>query len=552
MNKTAVIIIGVCLAILFGVPLFFSGDVVALPSDAAKIIIISPHNEQIRHEFGRGFSKWHKKKYGENAAVVWSVPGGTSEIRRMLQSQFRYALESYREPGGEADLLFGGGSYEHGVLKKKIKVERRKEVKEIDSDTLVVTMKIDTQNETVKSVDTTQTNKIPVIEVVTTTISVPAKIDQNILDEVYGENLIGDITLYDKEGYWYGLALSGFGIVYNNEVLEEIGVDAPTGWEALCNPKLFGRLALVNPAQSGSVTTAFEAILKNLGWERGWQVLRRAAANARYFSASSLKPPADVSQGDAAMGVCIDFYGRYQSQAVKSSGGGDRVGYIDPPSATMIDPDPISLLRGAPNEELALRFIEYCMTKEAQALWQFSLNDNATDELGPDQFELRRMPVRREMYSSYMNRMIDQVNPYETARPAPYPDRNMRAFIAPLFSGMAMDHHHALIQAWKAIIDHPAYPDIIEIVTAKDVEDPQLREMLVAFDAMPSIRTNEGMELPMDTPEGRNTLKYGWLRDQWFEDGLWHPEEHGATGLQRESARFFLQNYETIIDVNER
>ena len=136
----------------------------------------------------------------------------------------------------------------------------------------------------------------------------------------------------------------------------------PKGWEALCNPKLIGSLALVNPAQSGSVTTAFEAILKYLGWKRGWQVLRRAAANSRYFSASSLKPPADVSQGDAAMGVCIDFYGRYQSQAIANRGGGDRVGYIDPPGATMIDPDPISLLRNAPNKQSAKRFIEFCMT----------------------------------------------------------------------------------------------------------------------------------------------------------------------------------------------
>ncbi|MBT4524660.1 MAG: extracellular solute-binding protein, partial [Phycisphaerae bacterium] len=360
MNKPAVICIGICLAILFGVPLFFRGDFVSVPNGTKKVIIISPHNEQIRHEFGQGFSSWHLAKYGELAEVIWSVPGGTSEIRRMLQSQFTHALETGKEPGGEADLVFGGGSYEHDVLKKKIVVRENGEE-------------------------------------LSTTISVPATIDQAKLEEVYGDNLIGDITIYDPDGYWHGLALSGFGIVYNNEVLADLGIEPPTTWEALCNPELFGKLALVNPAQSGSVTTAFEAMLKNLGWKRGWQVLRRAAANARYFSASSLKPPADVSQGDAAMGICIDFYGRYQAQAVKSSGGGDRIGYIDPPNATMIDPDPISLLRGAPNEALALLFIEYCLTKEAQSLWQFEIEDAVDDDLGPDTFELRRMPVRREM-----------------------------------------------------------------------------------------------------------------------------------------------------------
>ena len=515
MNKTAVIIIGFCLAILFGVPLFFRGDYAVISEEAKQVIIISPHNEQIRHEFGHGFQMWHQETYGEPAQVVWSVPGGTSEIRRMLISQYTHALETGKKPGGEADLVFGGGSYEHSVLKKII-------------------------NATYADGD------------VSTTISVPARIDQAVLDDVYGENLIGDITLYDPEGYWHGLALSGFGIVYNNEVLADIGIESPTSWEALCNPELFGKLALVNPAQSGSVTTAFEAILKNLGWKYGWEVLRRAAANARYFSASSLKPPADVSQGDAAMGVCIDFYGRYQAQAVKSSGGGDRVGYIDPPSATMIDPDPISLLRGAPNEEMALRFITYCMTKEAQALWQFEIEDQSGDGLGPDSFELRRMPVRREMYAKYLGRMVDQVNPYETARPAPYPDRNMRAFIAPIFSAMAMDNHEALSHAWKAIFTHPAYPETTDVVTAADVQNEELRAMLLAFDAMPLIRTNQSSDLSMETPENRKTLKYGWLRNQWIEEGLWHPEDYGSTALKRETAVFFKEQYKAVLEFNSQ
>jgi spermidine/putrescine-binding protein len=264
-----------------------------------------------------------------------------------------------------------------------------------------------------------------------------------------------------------------------------------------------------------------------------------------------LKPPADVSQGDAAMGVCIDFYGRYQSQAVKTSGGGERVGYIDPPSATMIDPDPISLLRGTPNEKLALEFIEYCLTRDAQALWQFSKEDSNPDGLGPVAFELRRMPVRREMYLDYQDRMIDKVNPYDTARPAPYPDRNMRAFIAPLFSAMAMVHHEELVEAWQTIIYHPSYPNTSEIVTAKDIDDPELHELLVAFDAMPMIETNDGKVLGLDSEENRKLLKYGWLRDQWEEEGLWHVEDKGIAAFQRDAAVFFSLNYEGIIESRE-
>jgi ABC-type Fe3+ transport system substrate-binding protein len=38
---------------------------------------------------------------------------------------------------------------------------------------------------------------------------------------------------------------------------------------------------------------------------------------------------------------------------------------------TYVDADPISVLRGGPNPDLARRFIEFTLTEEAQALWQF-------------------------------------------------------------------------------------------------------------------------------------------------------------------------------------
>ena len=83
--------------------------------------------------------------------------------------------------------------------------------------------------------------------------------------------------------------------------------------------------ALVNPAQSGSVKTALEAIIQRLGWERGWQIIRRMSANARSVASSAPKVPLDVSAGDSAAGPCIDFYGRYQSQAIRDAGDPDRL-----------------------------------------------------------------------------------------------------------------------------------------------------------------------------------------------------------------------------------
>ena len=143
--------------------------------------------------------------------------------------------------------------------------------------------------------------------------------------------------------------------------------------------------------------------------------------------------------------------------------------------------------------------------------------------------------------------MIDQVNPFETARPSPFPDRNMRAFIAPIFSAMAMDHHDELVSAWQAIVEHHSYPDTAAIVTAEDVDDPELSEMLTAFDALPHFSTASEGELGMNSPQDRKSLKYGWLRDQWSADSLWHPEDRGGAAFRRIAAEYFRNQYAKIL-----
>ncbi|MCA9294975.1 MAG: extracellular solute-binding protein, partial [Phycisphaerales bacterium] len=455
--------------------------------------------------------------FGQRVNVVYNVPGGTSEIRKLLQAQYTADLQRGDTLGGDADLVFGGGSYEHDVLSKGVTV----------------------------NVEGTPT---------TVSISAPVDFDDAWLRDIYGDNIIGDITLYDPKHHWFGLALSGFGIVYNRDVLKDLGVDEPETWVSLCDPHLRGWIALVNPGQSGSVTTAFEAILKQKGWDEGWAILRRMGANARYFSASSLKPPTDVSQGDAAMGVSIDFYGRFQAQAVLASVGDDRVGYVDPPGVSTIDPDPISMLRGAPNPVLARRFIEFCLSDEGQALWQFRTAKDGQaqpDGMGPEQFELRRLPIRRSMYGNarYLERFVDNVNPFDLAAPMRYPDRNFRAFIPVLFASMTMESHEALRAAWTAIVEHEAYPaDAKGLVRADDVDDPVLHRMLEAFDAFPTIRTPEGEQWSLGDVERLGDIKAGWLRGGWRGKGLWPAAASPEDILRKEFGVFYRAQYERIAE----
>jgi len=465
-------LVAVGLAVVLGVPFLVRRAEVADEGSAAgarTLIVVTPHVEQIRSEFSWAFDRWHRRTYGEPAAIDWRAVGGTSEILLQLQAQYTAAASAglitvdaegraSAAPGTIGfDVMMGGGTYEHGRLKRGVSVR-------IGDRAVRFSM------------------------------SAPAGFPQERLDEWYGENRIGNQPLYDPEQHWLGTALSGFGIVYNRDVLKELGLEEPEQFRDLTDGRYAGMLALADPRQSGSVTTTYESILNKEGWEEGWRILRELCANARYFATSSVRPPVDVSQGDAAAGLAIDFYGRGQAQAVQRPGQSPeecRVGYVDPKGAVYIDADPASILLGGPDPELARRFLEFCLTEEAQALWQMRATETEAGKnnprlptgevMGPRRYELRRMPVRRVMYDKYGGYFVDQASPFEAA--AELPQRGWRDSIAVMMGAFGIDTSEELREAWRVLRAARADPSFPPDVLA---------EMERAFYAMPPHELRDG------------------------------------------------------------
>lgn len=416
------------------------GSPATAPGAAQRLVVITPHNDQIRWEFATAFRRWRARAGEPDVVFEWRTGGGTSDLRKQVFSQFTKKANDGREDEGiGVDLFFGGGPFEHNALARGIGVARGG-----------------------------QSMQIP--------LSAPIDIPQDERSAIYPQATIGGEHLYhqhEQRLYWVGTALSSFGIVWNNDVLAVLGLRAPGAWQDLCDSRYFGWIALADPAHSGSVAAAYHAVLQRKGWDDGWRVLRRVFANARYFSSSASQIPLDVSAGQAAAGMCIDFYGRYQAQTVPRG----RVGYADPRVAapggvaaleTAVTADPISILRGAPHQALAVTFVRWVLSADAQRLWQRAVGAPG----GPVRFELRRMPVRRDMYDeNEMRQWSDQVNPFELARPLPDGTPNFYRVLAPVAHALAIDVHEELKAAWSAIANRPRHP--------------RRDEMKVLFDAMP-------------------------------------------------------------------
>jgi hypothetical protein len=205
---------------------------------------------------------------------------------------------------------------------------------------------------------------------------------------------------------------------------------------------------------------AYEAAVGQ-GWLNGVRLVQLIGANARYFTDSASKVPIDVSTGDAAVGLAIDFFARFQAQVSRDAHGTERMGYVTPIGGSSVSCDPISLMRGAPNREVAVRFIEFVLGDAGQRLWFYRPGAPG----GPRKYALRRLPIREDFYrqpEAHRPHAVDafedpRVNPYTLAGQFVYRSRwTSRLFNAQrdLIRAMCLDSADELRDAWRAIIKH--------------------------------------------------------------------------------------------------
>ncbi len=419
------------------------------------VVIVTPHNEEIRHEFEIGFGRWYRARTGRTVAVDWRVPGGTSEITRFLGGQYVASFRNYwvgrlgrpwsaaieagfqdgdppaglpdavrgarsaflgSDCGSGIDVFFGGDTYSFG--------------REALAGRIVASGVEERHPEWFKSA------------------GIPAD--------------WGGEVFRDPAGRWQGSVVSAYGIVYNRDRLRGLGIPRPpAAWADLADPRLLGEVALCDPTKSSSIATAFENVVQQRmaedgtvsgGWTDGLRLIQRIGANARYFTDSSQKPPIDVADGNCAAGMCIDFYGREQLEAVARRGHADRLGFASPPGGTAYSVDPIALLRGARHAAAGAAFIDYVLSPDGQKLWNFRPGTPG----GPRDYALRRLPVRRDFYGEDAWKPLrsdPDADPYAAGGSFVYhPEWTAGLFreLAFVIRVMCQDTHGELVAAWRA------------------------------------------------------------------------------------------------------
>ena len=95
---------------------------------------------------------------------------------------------------------------------------------------------------------------------------------------------------------------------------------------------------------------------------------------------------------------------------------------------------------------------------------------------------------------------------------------------------------------------HNGTLNVSGIVTADDVSDPTLREMLTLFDALPDVAAPGGETRSLADPAQLAEIKAGWLRGGWKDEGLWDPNERASEAMRRHVVRAVRANYRRIVE----
>ena len=172
---------------------------------------------------------------------------------------------------------------------------------------------------------------------------------------------IGSYPINDPEGFYYGQALAGYGIMWNTRYLAANKLPEPKEWADLAKPEYHGHVAISSPSRSGTTHLTVETILQGEGWQKGWAQMLAIAGNCAAITERSFGVPDGVATGQYGLGLVIDFFGL----AAKNSGMPTEFVY---PSVTAIVPANIALVAGSKAPDAGKRFIQFTLSEEGQQL----------------------------------------------------------------------------------------------------------------------------------------------------------------------------------------
>lgn len=189
---------------------------------------------------------------------------------------------------------------------------------------------------------------------------------------------VGAYPINDPDGFYFGFAASGYGIMWNERYAKANKLPDPKEWQDLAKPVYHDHVSIASPGRSGTTHLTIETILQGEGWEKGWATIKAMAGNFNQIAERSFGVPDAVNSGQVGVGIVIDFF------AFSAQGAGFPVKFVYP-SVTTVVPANVAVIANPPNAAGAEAFIEFLLSVKGQEVL-----------LDP---KIRRLPVNPAIYA---------------------------------------------------------------------------------------------------------------------------------------------------------
>ena len=164
----------------------------------------------------------------------------------------------------------------------------------------------------------------------------------------------------DPDDFWIGNNLHILVVLQNTKSMP--AEQGPKTWRDLLDPRLKGKIAFTDPANSGSAYTNATLMVDLFGGgDAGWKTVTDFFSNTRFLNRSSLVFQG-VGNGEYPIGVSMEYAGYLWAN------NGAPVKVIYPADGSYAAMEGCAIIKGGPNPESAKAFVEFVNRKDVREL----------------------------------------------------------------------------------------------------------------------------------------------------------------------------------------
>jgi iron(III) transport system substrate-binding protein len=215
-------------------------------------------------------------------------------------------------------------------------------------------------------------------------------------------------NLKDPQDFWTGFYFGAIGFGNNTAWFEKNKVPLPTSWQDLLRPELKGNISIAYPYTSGTSYTTLATLVQLMGEDKAFDYWKKLEPNIHHYNTSGSACITQAGLGEIAVGIAFSH-----DILAKGTSKGYPIKGTFPSEGTGYEIGAMGLVKGGKQHELAKKFIDWSLSKQAQDLMQvwfrIPLNPEATVAAGATKAtDVKLINYDDEWAGSNNKRLIDK------------------------------------------------------------------------------------------------------------------------------------------------